>query len=225
MTIYDHCYFYIKDKYGHYTCGLARDTMARMLRKHGADVFMDQIWLDSFVHFKANRSVLGFLVEEACLSSIAQIGLKVAGLGLDSLKTIVFEQFPIYDTSIKQALYIPYNFNHEAIDGLILKVNEEKNEAYIIPIQITIAKKHSKSEDKFFNNWKNWTSGLTKYNIKTTFLWITENKPLKESVMANDRTTRQATTIINPQYQKVVVTVREVNQNIGDSLKMASDCN
>ena len=88
---YDHRYFYVDNYVGHFTCGLARDTMAWKLRSFGEDVFLDFQWLNSFTQVKNNPSMLGFVVEQACLSSIAQKGLKVVGLGLDRMKTTMFK--------------------------------------------------------------------------------------------------------------------------------------
>ncbi|RUS15747.1 hypothetical protein BC937DRAFT_92048, partial [Endogone sp. FLAS-F59071] len=95
--------------------------------------------------------------------------------------------------------------------------------ARLIPIQITIAKNHSKSMDKFFNNWEMWTKKLTdhKIEIETTFLWITEDKRMRDKVPKKKRYTRQGEKLINPEYTEVFITVKDVNNEIGMALESA----
>ncbi|RUS12846.1 hypothetical protein BC937DRAFT_86881 [Endogone sp. FLAS-F59071] len=115
--LYDHRYFYTEKRVWGYTCGLAREVMARILRKKGEDIFLRPEWFSHLNDFKNNPSVLGFCVEHMCLSSISQMGLNAAGLGLSNMKVMVFESYPNYDLSYERALYIPLAFNFKAIDA------------------------------------------------------------------------------------------------------------
>src|SRR5947208_926018 len=66
----------ITDDIGYYVNGLARDSMAEILRKmEKNDIFLEGSWLSKFNVFKSNPCILGFLVEQACLSSIQRNGL------------------------------------------------------------------------------------------------------------------------------------------------------
>lgn len=224
VLVYDHRYFYIKGHIGHYTCGLAREVMARILREKGEDIFLRPEWFSCLDDFKNNPSVLGFCVEHMCLSSISQMGLNAAGLGFHNMKTIIFSgSYPEYDMSHELALYIPSVFNFKAIDGLILhlaKTNAEST-AHLVPIQITIAKDHSKSEDTFFANWDMWIRKLANYKIKTTFLWILEEKRDQAMVEMVTRNMRSGNKQLNPNYTKVQIAVEDVNKEIGHALQRA----
>ena len=212
---YDHRYFYVdKKNIGHFTCGLARDIMTWILRSLGEDIFIDSQWLNSFTFVKNNPSMLGFVVEQACLSSIAQNGIRVAGLGLDHMKTTTFNQFPSYDNTVDHSLYIPSAFNFRAIDGLILQLDKTNRDACLIPIQITIAKNHSKSDTAFFDNWDKWKRGLEEYNVSVKFLWITEEKRATKEEEKDEKKLR-GRTIIRPAHTIEHVTIADLNQDIG----------
>jgi len=223
--LYDHRYFYIEDSIGHCTCGLAQETMARVLRDIGEDIFLDSEWLNSMITFRNNPSVLGFIVEQACLSSISQKGLKVGGLGFDNIPTIMFQKEPTYKTSEQIAIYVPIAFNFKAIDGLILSLDTSpsegiKGKARLIPIQITIASSHSDSATTFFNKWKNWIKGLEEYDVEATFLWITEGTRATIEVEKNEMELRKVQKS-RPSYTLVNVTIEDVNKDIGRKLKIA----
>src|SRR4051812_46233791 len=91
-TVFDHRYFYVdENNIRHSTCGLARETMARLLHDWGDNIFLDKPWLLSMQNFCINPSTLSFIVENACLPSISLKGLKVEGLGFNNMKTIAFQ--------------------------------------------------------------------------------------------------------------------------------------
>jgi len=207
--LYDHRYLYVdSSSIGHYTCGLARDTMAKMLRHYGqSKFFLSNAWLTRMEEFRGNPVILGFLVEQACLSSISMHGLHVRGLDVKNMTTIVFQGYPMYDLSHDLALYIPLTFNFKAIDGLILSLDKVNMVAHLIPIQVTISQRHSDSESKFFENWSNWISGLGSYSANATFLWITKaSGPISNKVAYTVR------------YRSIWVSVEEVNIDISNHL-------
>lgn len=220
--LYDHRYFYVDDvDNGHYTCGLARDAMAIILREKGEDIFLKPEWFKALADWKSNPSVLGFYVEGMCLSSISQKGLN-AGLNLGNMKVIMFQgKYPIYSTTCNLVLYIPSVFNFKAIDGLILQLDIKAKSVHLIPIQITIAKNHSKSEKKFFENWNTWIEDFVDYNIQTTFLWIMEEQRGWAIVKQEVREMRNGDKLLNPAFTRVQIAVEDVNVDIGKALKKA----
>jgi hypothetical protein len=220
--LYDHRYFYVDRFTGHYTCGLARDVMAKTLRSLGEDRFLNWNWISSFNDFKKNPSVLGFLVEQTCLSSIAQKGLHVNGLGFNNMPTKVFERsYPDYDLSLDLRLYIPFAYNFKAIDGLILSLDADQKIAKLVPIQVTISKNHSDSSGAFFTHWKDWTKGLEGYTIEATFLWITEDKRDIEEKREVLKKLRGSSKLVYPKHKECFVTVEDINRDIGTSLASA----
>jgi hypothetical protein len=113
----------------------------------------------------------GFFIEHAVLETIA-----IASRGLNDegipgpMLTITFQGFPTFQMERSLALYVPLNFNYRDIDGLILQLNFTTKQAYMFPIQVTIAKSHKDSKRSVFSNWGSWTRGLNDFEITATFL-------------------------------------------------------
>ena len=171
--LYDHRYVYVQNGKGNVTCGLAREAMVLGFRFHGADIFLTDEWREGLRRWKDNPQVLGFYVEHLCLSSIGQKGLSICGFKLGPMEIVLFDdEFPVYDTTKPLVLYIPTRSTFKAIDGLVL--NCEETRAHLVPIQITINKRHLDFEGGFFSNWNRWNKGLEKHEVKATFLWICE---------------------------------------------------
>jgi hypothetical protein len=146
--LYDHQYFYINKSKGHIVCGLVRDTVSSVLRNLGRDIFLGNEWLMNFHNFKNNPIVLGFIIEQLCITRISREGLYVDGEHYLSSSTYVCKgQVPIFDTNNTYTLYVPFAYNFKAIDALLLKVNS--GNAHLVPIQITIAGKHKDSVSDF----------------------------------------------------------------------------
>jgi hypothetical protein len=127
LDLIDHRYFYREDSdIGGCACGLARDAVAEQLLMWNVN-FVDTDFLASLPEFITNGSVTGFMIEKAVLSSIASHGLAInAGIGV-AMKTILFKKFNI-QTGIRgePVLYCPQKSNHEAIDGIIVLIEEDK---------------------------------------------------------------------------------------------------
>lgn len=79
---------------------------------------------------------------------------------------------------LNRQLFVPTRFNYEAIDGIVVMLGKTSKLIELYPIQITIADKHSDSEQMFFKKW--WPKYLrairkqlgTAYSISITFVWI-----------------------------------------------------
>ena len=56
---------------GLYVCGIARGAVSRKLRQYGGNNASGNAWHQEFGSFIHNLSMTGFLVDEACLSSIS----------------------------------------------------------------------------------------------------------------------------------------------------------
>ena len=85
----------------------------------------------------------------------------------------------IYPETDGAVLHVPRAFNFRIIDGVIVrKVKPEegkrKNRLFVIPLQITVAEKHSDSHKKIFSEWKEWTAGLEEFDVVPIFVWISE---------------------------------------------------
>jgi hypothetical protein len=158
----DHRYFFERDGYGSYTCGLVRDAVGDQLIFE--ENFADTDFLLSLPSFIDNRSVAGFMIEHAVLSSIRSKGLAI-GEGIQkSMDLRPLTVPPEFEKAVtdEPVLYRPRTFNFKAIDGIIVlikpnKLNdkedakEEKKKLLMLPLQITLAPAtHANSREQFF---------------------------------------------------------------------------
>ncbi|KIX05606.1 uncharacterized protein Z518_06478 [Rhinocladiella mackenziei CBS 650.93] len=189
IELIDHRYFYQRyqdhDYIGRYACGIVRDAVANQLLELDAK-FIKINFLTSLSDFIDNRSNVGFRVEYAILASIRSQGLKACGAGNEGINFSFFTsqrdiQFDIRD---KPVLHRPRQINYETIDGMITFVKtskrttkEEKPKLFLFPLQITVRKNHSKSHQRFLDEYSQWAEQqLLTFDIELEFLWITPNK-------------------------------------------------
>ncbi|KIX05618.1 uncharacterized protein Z518_03590 [Rhinocladiella mackenziei CBS 650.93] len=189
IELIDHRYFYQRyqghDYIGGYVCGIVRDAVANQLLELDTK-FIKINFLASLSDFIDNRSVVGFMVEYAVLASIRSQGLRACGAGNEGINFRFFtSQRDIrFDIRDKPVLYRPRQINYETIDGMIGFVKNpkrtakrKKTELFLFPLQITVAKNHSKSHQRFLNEYSQWAEQqLLTFDIKLEFLWITPDK-------------------------------------------------
>ena len=226
-SLIDHRYFYEVEGEGTYACGVAREAVASQLHHYGMNKvgFMDS--LESLNQFIDNRSVVGFFIEQAVLQTIRSRGLKVHEKISNSMDIIPFDGFPVFNTSKERALYVPSCFNYGAIDGIILwldlsnQKSGKKKEALLFPLQVTIAKSHSNSEENFFSQWEKWTKGLQDFDVKATFLWVTDKDPSVKDINEDYRSLKHGNVLKNPAYTSKNITLEYVNKDIWDYYQKA----
>ena len=51
-------YFYLENRYGHYTCGLARQGIIEFMHIYAESVFLDPEWYLTLRFFKNNQSII-----------------------------------------------------------------------------------------------------------------------------------------------------------------------
>jgi len=209
----DHRYFYELGNKGSYACGIAREAVASQLRLHGKNRFGNTA-LQSLDDYINNESVVGFFIEQAILQTIEFRGLQTEPEISQPMTMIPFEYFPVFNTSKELALYVPCDFNYRAIDGIILRLYTGTKKAILFPIQITIAKSHKKSEELFFNRWKEWKAGLKDFDIEIRFLWISNKDPSHANVDGRSRELRHGNVVINPDYASRWIHLENVNMDI-----------
>ena len=231
----DHRYFFATNqsgvRVGSYACGIARNAAMRKLRQYPGINASEDIWPRDLEHFVGNQSMLGFLIEELCLSSISLRGLHI-GMGLSPAKGIATRCFnhklPEYSLQQGVTIYLPVNYNFRTIDALILSLDTvgERKKATIFPLQITIAKSHSDSEPKFFEHWPKWCSGLDNYEVEFHFLRITDDaNHSSKSVEKKTRPSRgaEAENVVNPGYTSHRIPLSLVNKDVADRLRRARE--
>jgi hypothetical protein len=229
---YDHRFFYIENNRCHCTSGFVRDCMANYLFEKGrSEVFIDSSWIQCIEEFKNNPSVMGFMVEKACLSSIFKSGFLAKEIYFKPDNYKFFTSIKEINFSMNEGsctFYLPRRWNQKSIDGLItlykLQNKKEKidhDTLFIVPIQITLDKEtHSDSEASFFAGiWPELKSKISgDLRVEVIFIWITREKDVKYFVKANEKILRGRSVEINPQYTSIVTAFRNINVELENIL-------
>jgi len=198
-------------------CVLAREAAAIVIRRGSPGLLCGSTWLLSLRTFKENPSVIGFLVEQAYLSAISRTGFHHGGIDWESFPATIFQDdliqaIPSVDCEI---FFVPENPFFKDIDALYLKVDVEEETALVVPIQITVAKTHKDSEAAFYSRWSNWQERFRGYEVKTTFVWVVENKQSWAVMEEEFKTTRSQSKLISPEHEQIFMTVGDINRTLG----------
>ncbi|KAF8228860.1 hypothetical protein L208DRAFT_1402992 [Tricholoma matsutake] len=225
--IFDHRYFYVtEDHIAHCNCGVAFQVMAGIVREHEFSAFSGPQWYSAVELSSSNPVVQGFLVENVCLSRIAADGLRVIDERLGKMGHSVFHHQPIWQNLLSSdhthRLYVPTDFNFQAVDGAILLLDRVKKIAYLFLLQITLSLRHKDSEETFYTEmWRKWTMEITQAGfstIYTKFVWIDKKQPSAKAKPEMSRTTRQGTTPVHPKYESVHIGVVDVDPKLAGML-------
>jgi hypothetical protein len=221
----DHRYFYFDDDgTGHYTCGLARDNAAIIIRRTSPGKFLDPNWLSSVLLSTGNPGAVGCLVEQSCLSAICADGLKYGSVQFGPIKSTLFygNLLGSLPPPSKEAkiFFIPEDPYFKYIDALYLEVQQEKKTVFLVPIQITIGKKakHARSEPQFFSSWPWWKNYFEGFTISTTFVWIVEDEPTWTQVEGKWRD-KSGSKEVTPKHDSVAIPIENVYLPLADILK------
>jgi hypothetical protein len=218
----DNRYFYAKspDFVGRYACGIAREAAARQLRRYKVDKFGDTDFLMALNAYIDNPSVTGFFIEQAILSSIASRGLQISQDLSKKMDTVVFSgSIPKFNTTKSDpVLYCPINYR--GVDGIIARFAEGK--CYMFPLQITVAKSHSNSEEIFFREWSKWINELDNIEVVPMFLWITkEGSSEINTVPPVCCLTKSGRKLVRPSYCTQKIPLKRVNLGIWERYQRA----
>jgi hypothetical protein len=219
---FDHRYFF-RDESGrcYYTCGLARECGAIIVRNAEPDQFLADIWLNSLNFFEDNPVVVGFIVEQICLSVISSIGFRIGDLHWNSVKSKILSSDMLSSISLaaSETLYIPDRWNYKDIHALYLYIDERKKTALVVPIQITINPFHKDSEALFYADWERWVDHFEGYTLSSTFVWIVEHQRSWKIVEEKLRSLRSGTQLIAPQHKQMFVTTSQLHEPLGRRLE------
>ena len=217
-VMFDRRYLYRdENRHGQIVCGIAREALAGVVRQASPRLPLGHAWSVALVQYRDNPSVLGFLVEQQCIATIASSGLAIT----NRLQIPVTSITPFLGDVVeleKTGFYVPTKPNCMAIDWVYASVDEKNRTAHIIPFRITIAKTHSDSEAMFFQNWKHWTQLLTGYEIKATFVWIVEDGKSIQHVEEVQRALRSGWG--TPAYTSYRIPLSDVNGPLAERLKV-----
>jgi hypothetical protein len=224
-TLYDLRYFYVDEhRIGHYTCGVAFESMMLVFRKARFSNFCDHAWYLA-VQSSENPVVQGFLAEHICLNRIQIRGLQVVHPDLGRMDQASFKTQPDWRNLLwsnkSLCLYVPTDYNFRAVDGVILLLDHKAKIAHLFPLQITLSMRHKESDKDFYSEmWFPWIqpfehAGIT---VNSTFVWIDKKEPSTRSQSPLIKELRSGTRIVHPGYNSVHVGIREVDSELASIL-------
>ncbi|KAI9443719.1 hypothetical protein F5148DRAFT_1255992 [Russula earlei] len=220
---FDHRYFYRDEETQicHCTCGLARKAGAILLRQANPDRFFDSIWLNSLDFSEGHPAMVGFIVEQTCLSAISSLGFKHTGIQWDPAETTIFEgdllQALPRQTSTSK-FFVPADPNYKNIDALYYEVDTTAKTVFVAPIQITVNPKHKDSEALFYSEWGRWKTFFVGYTLSSTFVWILEHAHSRRVIEQQSKALRSGSRVIIPEHEQIFVTVTELYAPLGRQL-------
>ena len=191
---------------------------------------------------QGNPAIRGFFVKQLLLADIVGRGLTALG-GKNwggRLNLVVFgsdTHTPELSISNKpqKIIFIPLTSKFMAFDAILYMSEKQKGGkmvATVVPLQVTIANKHSDSEAKFFPTWGIYEQKLSTMehisDWQVIFLWIHDmieaipaDKRREEAVKRSERKQKERTVLINPAYNRCLLPVRAVSKRIGQLLDIS----
>jgi hypothetical protein len=195
--------------------------MMEVLRERSEDsAFLGEEWHRALEAFKNNRSVVGFMVEQMIISRLASSGVNAGHLAIKAASIITFQ-----GTSTRllnkdgRVYHVPLKFNLKAVDAIYVSVNAKQKTALVVPIQITVAKKHGDSVGAFFEDWATWSQALANYNITVRFMWIHDSERGLREVEAKTIKLKGRDVSSWPRHDVVFVSVEQVDKDLAMTLE------
>jgi hypothetical protein len=220
-NLYDLRYFYVDTEgTGHFTCGIAFESMMLILRRQSDMLFLADSWYGAVLR-SSNPVVQGFLAEQICLSSIAIKGLTAVHTELGRMSTAKFENEPAFaeflSTDHRICLYVPTAYNFMAVDGVILLLDRASKQATMFSIQFTLSQNHKQSDKEFHTRlWPTWIEPITSagFSVRSTFVWIDKKQPSEHVKPKLVKALRSGNKVVHPEYSVVHVGVEMVDSRL-----------
>jgi hypothetical protein len=220
---FDYRYFWRDEDTGscHYTCGLAREAGAVVIRKARPNQFLVDGWLNALDFFEKNPSVVGFIVKQTCLSAISNFGFNHRGLRWDPVESKVFsgDIFDAVPSTTSKTFYVPEQWNYKNFDALYLDFDMGKKSVFIVPIRVCLNHSYKDSEALFYADWERWEKRFDGYKISTTFVWIVEHKRSWKVIEMQSRSLRSGPQLITPNHKQIHLMAGEVFGPLGPRLE------
>jgi hypothetical protein len=241
MELIDACYFFFDDNYqGEATSHIARMALADSLwmfcdNRH----FLNSAWYERLSIVGNNPIILGFTIKNMILSSLCAFGCPLASYGW--VPCYLFRQsapitgyrqdFPVLippgnNQEHTAQHFVPVGHKWRYIDGIFVWWNLKAKRVTIALMQITLTTSEVASDVLFMErHWRGMVELLTDWTIRTRFVWIkeTRNEPLELPVSDEEfrNTCGAGAKHRLPPYDVIVLTVRDVDIGIDDSLRAA----
>lgn len=218
---FDYRYFYASDaQIGRVTCGLAREAATGILRRVLPDKLFGKEWLSSLRSFKDDGSIVGFMAEQACLSTISEHGFNHGDLHWESVPVTIFKGDVIKAVHLghQNTFFVPEDPDFKSIDALFLRVDEQNKTALVVPVQITINKGRKNLESAFYSGWTRWKTLFEGYEVRSCFVWIVEDDQSWEALETEGRKTRSDQKEVAPSHTRLCVRVETLHPVLGAEL-------
>jgi hypothetical protein len=195
--------------------------MMEVLRQRSEDgAFLGEDWHRALEAFKNNRSVVGFMVEQMIISTLASSGVNAGPLAIKAARITTFQGASTKLLNKDGHVYhVPLKFNLKAIDAIYVCVNTKKKTALVVPIQITVAKKHKDSVRAFFEDWATWSEALADFTITVHFVWIHDGERDRREVEAKLIKLRGRDVLQWPEHQVFFISVEQVDKDLAMTLE------
>jgi hypothetical protein len=177
-----------------------------------------------------NPVVVGFVVEQACLSAISRDGIGVIFRTPGkkppksmSIPVTIFHDANLFGSCSRwtsETLLVPSNPFYHDIDAIYVNVNAEAKSVDVCPIQITIRKRHPDSESRFYNRWQLWKDHYQGFTLKTTFIRVVEDGCYLRKPPPRSRGANSCSHFSETSYTQVCVPVKTLCPQIGAYLEI-----
>ena len=214
------------ERIGSYTCGVAREAIAKGLRRYG-DIPKDpQGFLVPLRGSVYNPTAAEFFVKRAAMTTIERRGLSVGKNVIPGMDVVPYPgDFPsIRYIEAPPKLYFPLKLDL-GIDGIIVKVNDGGKRCCLFPLQITIREDpiRGNPEQIFFSQWSHWISTLGFKAVEVEYVWIvgSGSQTTWRQGIREENHTRQGLGYHNPPYVRQIITLRDLSPEIFTELRYA----
>jgi len=179
-------------------------------------------FLSSLVDFISTPPIAEYVIKYAVLFSIRLNGLAI-GMGIGKSVEVRLLTVPanfLTDVTDKPMLYRLKTFDFKTVDGIIVwvtpsKANDaegERPKLFMVPLHITSAASPTISHAKFFEKYREWTPGLSNFDVEIEFLWIT---PERRDIQWHPSSAKW------PAHKERYVPFEDVNEEIWEKYQQA----
>ncbi|KAJ6561244.1 hypothetical protein DFH09DRAFT_1160869 [Mycena vulgaris] len=215
------------------TSGIVRAELYAILEREDPSIALSTDWLDEgFRNVIESPSVLGFMVKQSTLTYF--LG-GVTGPGLVNWPKVKkhtlrhWQSLPRDLPSVLKGpdttaiLVTPEAFNFEATDGLFIKVNGPQKEVTLVSIRVALAQSHKDydSDLAFYSRWPAWEKYFAGYTLKTAFLWVVDDEPLRLNFL-KEAQSREGTREW-PAHEEHFIALKTIAPRVGESLEWARE--
>ena len=216
------------ERIGSYTCGAAREAIAKWLCQYGGIPKNFQEILEPLRWLLYNQSAAEFFVKRAAMAVIGGQGLRIGKNVIPRMDVVPYSgDFPDISaqaTGGSPKLYFPLKPDL-GIDGIIVRVNNrvglEGKQCRLFPLQIAVTDAKTESEELFVSRWSHWINTRGFAAVEVQYIWIVGSGSPREWYVGAGTNTRHGLGFRGPPYTRQVITLRDLSPQIFTELRYA----